>query len=232
MVDPKGFDVSEIRYEELSKKHDREGFSSGNDRIDNWLKKTARQSATRGDSITFVAVRDNPDQSKTKPEILGYVTMVPGAEYREGSAPAELLGVEGRDAKGFLVAQMGVDEKYAGKGLGSALLASAMHRAKGMGQQIDGMTIDPQDNQEHLRKLYGNAQFESSPTVDQADKESWTMAIKRDDIGPALDKMAAKQHVVDLGGWRAAHQAKTAATAEVTQEAKTEQAGPSIVRKL
>ncbi|MBV6633286.1 MAG: GNAT family N-acetyltransferase [Alphaproteobacteria bacterium] len=186
-----------VTFEKLEKsKHDRLNFSSGDPEIDNYLKKNARQSMARGDSLTMVAVAHDPNRMKA--EILGYVTVLP-VTYREGTGPAERLGVEGRDANALLIGKVGVDEKHQGKGLGTAMMASALSRAAAI-QGLDGVSIDPKHNKDHLRSMYEHVGFESA--ADTGAEGGVTMTMKAEAIEPALDRIAAKSNVMNFEGWR------------------------------
>ncbi|MEM6901673.1 MAG: GNAT family N-acetyltransferase [Pseudomonadota bacterium] len=186
-----------VTFEKLARlDHDRNSFDCGDPEIDNFIKRYARKAMLRGDSLTMVAVQDNPNS--TKAEILGYVTVVP-VTYREGTGPAERLGVEGRDANALLIGKVGVDQKHQGKGLGTAMIASALSRAASV-PGLDGVTIDPKQNSDDLRSRYEHMGFESA--AETTIEGGMTMTMRADQIEPALERIAAKSNVMNFEGWR------------------------------
>lgn len=186
-----------VTFEPLSKlHHNRAGFECGDPEINGFLKKNARQAMQRGESLTMVAVQDTP--GSTKAEILGYVTVVP-VTYREGTGPAERLDVEGRDSNALLIGKVGVDQQHQGKGLGTAMIASALNRAASV-PGLDGVTIDPKRNSDDLRSRYEHVGFESA--AETTVEGGMTMTMRADQIEPALERIAAKSNVMNFEGWR------------------------------
>jgi GNAT superfamily N-acetyltransferase len=103
-------------------RHDRQAFASGNDQVDNFLKRTANKLSQAGNLRTFV-------KSGAGDEILGFYAINASAiDYRD------LLKrfARGRPAHGQIpvafIAMIGVDVGCQGQGLGSLLLADALKR--------------------------------------------------------------------------------------------------------
>ena len=110
-------------YSEALGKHDRSAFSSGNERIDAYLRQTVSQDVKRGYAACNVLVE------KASSRVAGFYTLsshsIPLTELapdvarklpRYPSVPAVLIGWLGRDAF------------FRGRGVGSMLLADAITR--------------------------------------------------------------------------------------------------------
>ena len=112
-------------------RHDRSGFSCGTDRLDNFLRFTARKQQKDDFTRVFVAVAEG------SPEILGYYALNahavatsdlradrPRRAPRTGSIPALYLSM------------IAVDRSQQGKGLGSDLAIDALGRARNVAGEI------------------------------------------------------------------------------------------------
>ena len=111
---PDGFTIAS-----LEKNHKRTTFSCGDERVDLWLKKNARQSEQKRLSVTRVLLKDAA-------AVVGYYTLAMGQvnfdELPHAVArklPSTLLPV-------VTLAWLGVDKTYHGRGLGERLLAQAL----------------------------------------------------------------------------------------------------------
>ena len=112
-------------------RHDRAGFSCGTDRLDNFLRLSARKQQKDDFTRVFVAVADG------SPEVLGYYALnahsvateelgsdSPRSAPRTGSIPALYLSM------------IAVDERRQGKGLGSDLAVDALGRALNVASEV------------------------------------------------------------------------------------------------
>jgi GNAT superfamily N-acetyltransferase len=105
--------------ETLRRSHARAAFASGNAAVDGWLSKNALQSQAKRLSVTRVLV----DASGA---IAGYYTLATG-QVDFGDLPAEAAKKLPRRALPVAVlAWLGVDERFQGRGLGTRLLAQAL----------------------------------------------------------------------------------------------------------
>ena len=112
-------------------KHDRANFSCGADRLDNFLKRTAKKHQA-GD-FTRVWVATAGDQ----PEILGYYAL--NAHSLEGDdLPANLTKNAPRHGgiPAVYISMIAVDGQHQSQGLGRILLADALKRAVAAGDQV------------------------------------------------------------------------------------------------
>lgn len=112
-------------------KHDRSGFRSGIDRIDNFLKRTARKHQAADFTRIWVACR--PGQ----PQVLGYYAVNSHA-LEANELPDQLAkGAprHGSVASAYL-SMVGVDRPFQGQGLGRALVVDALMRIEAASRAI------------------------------------------------------------------------------------------------
>ena len=125
----------------------RDGFRCGNQVLDEWLHKYARQNESRDFSRTYLAVDGD--------EVLGYVAISAGSIDRR-LAPADI----GRSAPEFvpvvIITRLAVDTRAQGTGLGKRLLAHAFEKALGVSTVIGagGVLVSAAD--ESAKSFYLN----------------------------------------------------------------------------
>lgn len=132
------------RIEALTKQHDRKVFDCGEDSLNEFLKRFARQNSETGLGRTFVAVL--PDS----PRIYGYYTLVSGTVRCENipkklpryPVPVALLG------------RLAVDSAAKGEGLGEFLLLDALKRALSLADQIGIYAIEVYALNDQARAFY------------------------------------------------------------------------------
>lgn len=101
--------------------HRREEFDCGEEALNNYLRRYARQNHERNIARTFVAV-DETDR------VLGYYSLA-SASIEFASLPADLARrVPRYPVPAVRIARLAVDRSMHGKGLGAALLADALRR--------------------------------------------------------------------------------------------------------
>lgn len=124
-------------FQPLAKHHDRDAFSCGNESLDDYLKKTARQDASRKVAAPFVLI-----EAVDPKTILGYYTLsafsvdlgaLPEDVARKlpfyPNVPVTLLG------------RLAVDQRQQGRGLGEILLMDALYRALFLSSQIASTAV-------------------------------------------------------------------------------------------
>ncbi len=111
--------------------HDRSGFSCGTDRLDNFLRLSARKQQKDDFTRVFVAVAEGA------PEVLGYYALNAHAVATEEFGPDRPLRVPrtGRIPALYL-SMIAVDERWQGMGLGSDLAIDALGRALNVAGEI------------------------------------------------------------------------------------------------
>lgn len=149
------------------KRHDRSTFSCGTDRLDNFLKRTAKKHQAGGFTRVWVATDGR------EPRVLGYYALnahslqavdLPQALVRKaprfGGIPAVYLSM------------IAVDRRYQGRGLGRFLLADALKRSVAAAVQIGvkAVVLDAIDDGgpevvERRRAFYAAMGFRSFPSL-------------------------------------------------------------------
>ena len=130
------------REEPIGRHHDRKSFDCGDEELNFYLRRYARQNHEAGGAKTFVAV------SETEPaRIFGFYTIGPGA-IAFANVPEALTRKLGRyDVPVFRLGRLAVDRTVQGQGLGGDLLLAAGVRALAVAAEVDGvaLAIDAKD---------------------------------------------------------------------------------------
>jgi GNAT superfamily N-acetyltransferase len=130
--------------EQLSKRHDREGFDCGSDPLNLFLRQTARQHTERGISRTFVLIAEEGDPKA----ILGFFSLNLCQIKAESLASKESKNLP-RDVAGVRLGRLAVSVNHQRRGLGRLLLVAAMQKfleihgaAGGIGLFVDAKDLD------------------------------------------------------------------------------------------
>ena len=108
--------------EALARHHDRSRFCCGSDALDRYLRRQASQDARRNVSRVFVAVPDALE------EVAGFYTLSAGSVERETLPESAMKRLPRYPVPVALLGRLGVDRRWSGQGLGSALLLDALRR--------------------------------------------------------------------------------------------------------
>lgn len=140
-------------FERLEAHHDRTTFDCGEDSLNTFLQRTARQNATRNFGITHVAVSAPGD-----PRILGYYTLlarsVERAPWPQGNKlPPDGVGVA-------LLGRLAVDKRAQGQGIGTAMLLRALKQTEVAAQTIGFYALVVDALGERARAWYEGFGFE------------------------------------------------------------------------
>ncbi len=103
----------------LSDPHDVSGFFCGEDCLDEWLRKRARQNEHNGASRTYVVCDDN--------RVIGYYALAVGSIAKEYASPSARRNMP-EPLPAMLLGRLAVDERYSERGIGTALLRDALMR--------------------------------------------------------------------------------------------------------
>ncbi len=130
--------------EPLTASHSREAFDCGEESLNNFLKRFARQNNEKGLGRTYVAVKVG------EPRIYGYYTISSGAlsfdtipeKLPRYPIPVVHLG------------RLAVDEVAKGQRLGKALLADALKRAVSIADQLGIYAVEVYALTENAREFY------------------------------------------------------------------------------
>lgn len=120
----------------LTRSHDRAAFDCGDDDLDTYLKRYARQNHASGGAKCFVA---EPREASTR--VLGFYTLSP-ASIEFSRAPAIITRGLGRyDVPAYRLGRLAVDRTVQGKGLGGRLLWCAMARCLAVAREVGGVAL-------------------------------------------------------------------------------------------
>lgn len=135
--------MSKYALELLSKEHDRKGFRSGMESMDQYLTRTVRGHLEKGVSVTRVLVES--DAVPPKP-IAGYFTLTPISVIAPGW-PEVPNGLPRNPVGAILLGRMGVHVERQGEGIGARLLACARRISYNTicGSGGIGMVVDAAD---------------------------------------------------------------------------------------
>lgn len=130
--------------EPLTAHHNREAFDCGEESLNDFLKRFARQNNEKGLGRSFVAVRSG------EPTIYGYYTIASGAvsfEMLPEKLPRYPIPV-------VHLGRLAVDEAVQGQRLGKALLADALSRAVSIADQLGIYAVEVFALNEAAREFY------------------------------------------------------------------------------
>jgi GNAT superfamily N-acetyltransferase len=127
----------------LARSHERTAFDCGDDDLNTYLKRYARQNHESGGAKCFVAVpRETPSR------ILGFYTLSPAA-VEFSRAPSVLTRGLGRyEVPVYRLGRLAVDGGVQGRGLGGRLLWCAVERCLAVAREVGGVAllIDAKDD--------------------------------------------------------------------------------------
>lgn len=143
----------------LDPSHKKQGFTCGNELLDRYLQKQAKQDVKRKLSACFI-LADEEGQIK------GYYTLS-NAGIAKQDVPEDVqkkLPPSYQSLPVTLLGRLAVSENFQGQGLGSLLLIDALKRSYIVSEQIDSMAVivDPIDEQ--ATKFYQKYGFILLPT--------------------------------------------------------------------
>ena len=136
------------RIEPLNRRHERDAFACGVARLDDYLKKYARQNADLDYGRTFVLVGDGGSA------VLGYYTLSAGAVAREHFPPEQARRLPQYPAPIAHLGRLAVDREAQGQGLGSLLLADALRRAHKVSKDLALYAVDAYAKDEKAKAFY------------------------------------------------------------------------------
>lgn len=144
------------RPEPLRGKHDVEDFTSGDESLDRWLLRHARQAEAGGSARTFVTTSAG--------RVVGYYALTVG-EVLPAEATARLLKGQpaGQPVPVVLLARLAVDQGHQGKGIGRSLLQDALLRCDAVAESVGVRAVIAHAHPE-AAGFYDGFGFEKSPT--------------------------------------------------------------------
>jgi predicted N-acetyltransferase YhbS len=144
-----------VRLERLDAHHDVSTFESGNDELDNWLRRHALAAQQMDSARTFLLTRDE--------RVVGYFSLTMGSVLR-ADAPAKLVrGLPAYPIGMVLLARLAVDRSEQGKGLGALLLAEGLRKAVAAGEAAAARLVVVDAIDDAAVRFYERFGFISAP---------------------------------------------------------------------
>ena len=145
-----------LRLARLEARHQLDGFDSGNEVLDSWLKRHALAAQQMDTARTFVLV--NPDGA-----VVGYFSLTMGAVLRQ-DAPAKLVrGLPSYPVAMVLLARLVVDRRHQGSGRGGLLLTEALRKAVAAGEAAAARLVVVDAIDDDAVRFYARHGFSSLP---------------------------------------------------------------------
>lgn len=121
-----------MRIVPLSDWHDRKQFDCGNEELNGWFARIAKQHMEKRISSTFVAAED-----PTSPLVLGFYS-VTLAELDNSDLPAQARKRMPLKVPAFWLGRLATAKSQQGKGIGEFLLFDAINRTKTIAKDVGG----------------------------------------------------------------------------------------------
>jgi GNAT superfamily N-acetyltransferase len=148
---PDGF-----RLERLRRDHPRASFESGQAAVDGWLHKQALQNQEKRLSTSRVLIA--PDDL-----VAGFYTLATGQVGFGELPPEEAKKLPRRALPVAVLAWLGVDRRWQGKGLGSRLLSQALSDCHAASQTFAFVAVVLDCVDERAKRFYEHWQFREVP---------------------------------------------------------------------
>lgn len=118
----------------LTVRHDTEGFYSGEETLDNWLRERALANMEASASRTYVIC---PSGSR---KIIGYYAICMGQVFSQEVVGSMRRNMP-RQIPAVILGRLAIDEKWQGKGLGKALLQDAVQRSARAAKEVSARLL-------------------------------------------------------------------------------------------
>jgi GNAT superfamily N-acetyltransferase len=122
--------------EPIAKRHAREDFDCGDERLNEFLQRHARKSHELGGAKTFLAVDDADGRT-----ILGFYALSPVSVAYAHTPDSVTRGLGRYDVPGFRLARLAVARHLQGRGLGGELLLAAGRRCLRVASEVGGVML-------------------------------------------------------------------------------------------
>ncbi|WP_339056765.1 GNAT family N-acetyltransferase [Candidatus Regiella endosymbiont of Tuberolachnus salignus] len=142
----------------IGKHHDRAAFDCGDDTLNQFLHRHARQSHEKGGAKTYLAVSDSNQK------VLGYYSLSPASIAYERAPEVIKRGLARHEVPVFRLGRLAVDISVQGKGLGGQLLLAAGRRCLLVATQAGGVALMIDAKSEQVAHWY--ASYGAVPLLD------------------------------------------------------------------
>jgi len=140
--------------EKLSAKHDLSAFDSGEQALDDWLRRRAEQNESSGASRTYVVCVGR--------KVVGYYTLAPGA-IAHAEAPGRIRRNTPDPVPAMVLGRLAVDRTVHGQGVGTGLLPDAVLRVVQAAEIAGIRAILVHAISEAAKRFYEKYGFVASP---------------------------------------------------------------------
>jgi len=120
----------------LGKSHDRNTFDCGEDDLNTYLKRYARQNHETGGAKCFVA-----SPHETPARILGFYTLSPASIEFERAPVVATRGLARYEVPVYRLGRLAIDRSVQGRGLGGTLMLRAAERCMIVAEQAGGVAL-------------------------------------------------------------------------------------------
>jgi GNAT superfamily N-acetyltransferase len=148
------------REEPIAKSHDRGSFDCGDDAMNDFIRRYARQSHEQNAAKTFCAV-----DCAAPVRILGFYTITPSSVAHADLPAIVTKGLARHEVPGFRLARLATDVAVAGKGLGGQLIAAAALRCLRIAAEVGGMLLIIDAKSDRAARWY--AVYGAQPLADK-----------------------------------------------------------------
>jgi GNAT superfamily N-acetyltransferase len=144
--------------EPIGKHHDRGAFDCGDEAMNQFLHRHARQSHEKGGAKTYLAVSDSNEK------IMGYYSLSPASIAYERAPEVIKRGLARYDVPAFRLGRLAVDLSVQCQGLGGQLLLAAGRRCLLVAAQAGGVALLIDAKNERVAEWY--AKYGAVPLLD------------------------------------------------------------------
>ncbi|AWK43496.1 N-acetyltransferase [Photorhabdus laumondii subsp. laumondii] len=144
--------------EPIGKHHDRGAFDCGDEALNQFLHRHARQSHEKGGAKTYLAV------SKNNGTVLGYYSLSPASIAYERAPEVIKRGLARHEVPVFRLGRLAIDLSVQSQGLGGQLLLAAGRRCLLVAAQAGGVALLIDAKNERVAEWY--ASYGAIPLLD------------------------------------------------------------------
>jgi GNAT superfamily N-acetyltransferase len=171
--------------EPIAEHHAIGNFHSGEDPLDDWLKRRARANHISGASRTYVVCEDS--------RVVGYYALASGAIAVDG-APGRFRRNMPEPIPVAVLGRLAVDRGWQGRGVGRALFRDAANRVAHAADAIGIRSIVVHAISDEAKNFYMAPGFDPSP------REPMTLMVTLSDIRAALTERSARKPITGGDG--------------------------------
>ncbi len=144
--------------EPIGKHHNRDAFDCGDEALNQFLHRHARQSHEKGGAKTYLAVSEDNEK------VLGYYSLSPASIAYERAPEVIKRGLARHDVPVFRLGRLAVDISVQSQGLGGQMLLAAGRRSLLVATQAGGVALLIDAKNERAAQWY--ASYGAIPLLD------------------------------------------------------------------